>query len=76
MKENYLYEQSGDMVAISAVTFDYHCIADVGYKLTQKKKIPSIRLAKMFCKALIKKHSHHNLVASERKSGIINTRAY
>ena len=73
MKENYLYRQVHDRVIIEAVTFDYHAIGDK-YKLTQKKKIPSIRLAKKFCKELIARRREFNLVISECFNGHVKTK--
>ena len=66
MKVSYIYEQVDCLVAITSETFDYHCIKGVASKFTQKKKVPSIRLAKSFCKKLIDEFNDCHLVISER----------
>ncbi len=73
MKENFIYKQIDDMATITAETFDCHYIKGAGYKLTQKKKIPSIRLAKRFCKNIIEIYSAFSIVTSKRLSGKITT---
>ena len=73
MKEDYLYEQTGGSVIITAVTFDYHAVCDK-YKLTQKGKIPSIRLVKRFCKNIINRNKGNCIVEEQSIGGRVQSR--
>lgn len=69
MIDNYLYEQVNGLVAITSECFDYHCIGDA-CKLTQKKKIPSLRLVRRFCKSIVKQNKHVDIVQQRVLDGV------